>query len=69
MCNYCKATFYIKVTKYMKSFAAPLTKAEALRQQLEDLTGEQFVIIQNEYCPMCGERVKEVGGMNELSKV
>ena len=65
MCNYCKAEFYIKVTKYAKSYSAPMTLAGQLRQQLEDLTGEQFVIIPNEYCPMCGERIKEVGGMND----
>lgn len=65
MCNYCKATFYIKATKYAKSFAAPLTRTEALRQELEDLTGEVYVPIPNEYCPMCGANLKEVGGMNE----
>ena len=66
MCNYCNAKFYIKVTKCAKSFSAPVTRIGALRQKLEDLTGEMYVEIPNQYCPMCGSKmvVKEVGGMN-----
>ena len=65
MCNYCKAEYYIKVQKFAKSFSAPLTRAGELRQQLEDLTGECYVSIPNKYCPFCGERVKEEGGLND----
>lgn len=65
MCNYCNAEYYIKVQKFAKSFSAPLTKAGELRQQLEDLTGEAYVIIPNKYCPFCGEEIKEEGGLNE----
>lgn len=65
MCNYCNAEYYIKTQKYVKSYFAPMTLEGQLRQQLEDLTGEQFLIIPNQYCPMCGANLKEVGGMNE----
>ena len=65
MCNYCNAEYYIKVQKNVKSFLAPLTRAEQLRQQLEDLTGEAYVVIPNKYCPFCGKKIKEVGRTNE----
>ena len=65
MCNYCNEEYYIKVQKFAKSFSAPLTRAGELRQQLEDLTGEAYVIIPNKYCPFCGEEIKEEGGLND----
>ena len=68
MCNYCNAEYYIKVQKFAKSFSAPLTRAGELRQQLENLTGEAYVIIPNKYCPFCGEEIKEEGGLNEDTK-
>ena len=34
-----------------------MTKAEELRQQLLDLTGEVYLQIPNEYCAMCGEKI------------
>ncbi len=57
MCNFCNAQIYIKTIRYAKSLCAPLTRAEEIRQQLEDLTGEAYVQIPNEYCAMCGEKI------------
>ena len=65
MCNYCNAEYYIKVQKFAKSFCAPLTRVDELRQQLEDLTGECYIPVPNKYCPFCGEEIKKEGGMNE----
>jgi hypothetical protein len=57
---------YIKTIQYTKPFLAPLTRAEELRQQLQDLTGEVYLQIPSEYCAMCGEKItrtpKERGG-------
>ena len=59
-CKFCNATIYVKVVKHAKSVLAPRTEAEALRQRLEDMTGESYVILPINFCPMCG-RPKEKG--------
>lgn len=59
-CNYCKATVYIKTIQYTAPLLAPLTKAEELRQQLYNMTGEVYLSLPKQFCPMCGERI-EVG--------
>lgn len=56
-CNFCKADLYIKTVQYTKPLLAPMTRTEELRQELFDLTGEVYLQIQNEYCPMCGEKI------------
>ena len=59
-CNFCKADLYIKTVQYTKPLLAPLTRTEELRQELLDLTGEVYLQIQNEYCPMCGEKITRI---------
>lgn len=44
----------------MRSVLAPTTRAEELRQQLQDLTGEIYVPIESKYCPLCGKELKEL---------
>lgn len=61
-CNYCNAEIYIKVIQYSMPLLAPTTKAEELRQQLQNLTGEFYVQLPSEFCPMCGERKQQKGG-------
>lgn len=65
-CNFCKSDLYIKTVQYTKPLFAPMTRAEQLRQELLDLTGEVYLKISNEYCAMCGEKItrtpKERGG-------
>ena len=65
-CNFCKSDLYIKTVQYSKPLLAPMTRAEELRQELLDLTGEVYLQIPNEYCAMCGEKItrtpKERGG-------
>lgn len=58
-CNFCNAEIYIKTVQYTKPLLAPLTRAEELRQQLIDLTGEVFLKIPNKFCPICGEKKGE----------
>ena len=59
-CNFCKADLYIKTVQHTNPLLAPLTRAEELRQELLDLTGEVYLQIQNEYCPMCGEKIMRI---------
>ena len=56
-CNFCDKTIYFKTIKYTKSLLAPITRAEELRQRLEDLTGEIYVPLTKRYCPMCGNKL------------
>jgi hypothetical protein len=66
-CNFCNNDIYIKTIMYTKSsILAPNTRAEELKQQLEDLTGEVYLQLPNKFCPMCGGRIpKERGGKSE----
>lgn len=58
-CNFCNKPIYFKAIKYTASLLQPITKSESLRQQLEDLTGEVYVLVDSKYCPMCGRLLKE----------
>lgn len=64
-CNYCNTPIYVKVTRYAAPLLAPLTRAEELRQELINLTGEEFLYLPNQYCPMCGEKLYD---RDELQK-
>ena len=59
MCNFCKADLYIKTIQYTKPLLAPVTRADELRQELLNLTGEIYLPLPHKYCPMCGEKIKE----------
>lgn len=61
MCNQCNKNYYIKKIQYTAPLLAPLTKAEELRQELLNLTGEVYVMIEPLYCPFCGEKLKKGG--------
>lgn len=56
-CNYCKSELYIKTVQYTKPLLAPLTPEGELRDKLQDLTGEVYLKIPNQYCAMCGEKI------------
>lgn len=57
-CRYCNAKLFIKTVQYGKPLLAPLTKAEELRQQLQDITGEVYLELPNIYCAVCGEDLR-----------
>lgn len=57
-CKLCNVPVYIKAVKYARPLLAPTTEAEALRQKLEDITGEVYVAVPKNYCPICGKKVK-----------
>lgn len=58
-CNYCKVPIYIKAVQYTAPLLAPLTRAEELRQELTNITGEVYLPLQSQYCPMCGDERNE----------
>lgn len=59
-CYFCGIPIYMKAITHTKSLLAPATRAEELKQQLHDLTGEVYVLVDSEYCPLCGKKLKEL---------
>lgn len=57
-CEFCGAKLYFKTTQYARPLLAPLTEVQALRDKLLDLTGEVYVEIDADFCPMCGRNLK-----------
>ena len=58
-CNFCRADIYVKTRQYLRPVLAPITQEAAIEQELIEKTGWRYIMIQNNYCPMCG---KKVGG-------
>ena len=64
-CPYCQTTFFIKVIQCARPLLAPLTPEQELRDKLEDLTGESYIPIHNNYsdefhksfCGCCGAKM------------
>ena len=57
MCRLCKVPIYIKTIQHTMPLLAPMTRAEELRHELLNLTGEIYVQIPNNYCPNCGAKM------------
>lgn len=55
-CNFCKTQFYTKSIRNTMPLLAPITRADELRYELLNLTGEVYLPIETMYCPMCGEK-------------
>ncbi len=55
-CSFCKVPIYIKTIQYSAPILAPMTREQELRDELLNLTGEVYLPLQNQYCPMCGEK-------------
>ena len=53
-CPFCGEPLYIKVKRYTKPLLMPATRAGVLRDELIDITGEEYVPIKAKYCPLCG---------------
>lgn len=62
-CPYCQTTFFIKVIQCARPLLAPLTPEQELRDMLEDLTGESYIPIHNNYCPMCGKNLRRINSV------
>ena len=61
-CNFCNADIFIKTIQYSKPILAPASEVGVLRQKIQDMTGEAFVILPKRYCPMCGAKLAELKG-------
>ena len=61
-CNFCNTDIFIKTIQYSMPMLAPATEVEALRQKIQNMTGEAFVILPKRYCPMCGAKLEEMRG-------
>ena len=57
MCEYCQAEVYFKVKRIQRPLLAPLTHKEELEHELLDITGEEYIKVQNSFCPMCGRKL------------
>lgn len=53
-CGFCGTPIYVKVIRYTAPILAPLTRAEELRDELINLTGETFALFEANFCPHCG---------------
>ena len=53
-CPFCGKPLYIKIKRYTKPLLMPATHAAALRDELIDITGQDYVQIKAKFCPMCG---------------
>ena len=58
-CNYCKSPVYVKTIQYLAPVLAPMTRTEELRQQLYNLTGEVYLELPKQFCPMCGRKLPQ----------
>lgn len=58
-CNYCKSPIYVKTIQYLAPVLAPMTRTEELRQQLYNLTGEVYLELPKQFCPMCGRKLPQ----------
>lgn len=59
MCDFCNLKIYVQIKRYTKPILAPLTEVEQLEYELINKTGLQYIQIPNNYCPMCGRKLKE----------
>ena len=64
-CNFCNTEIFIKTILYSEPILTPATEVGVLRQKVQSMTGETFVILPKKYCPMCGVRLKELEGDKE----
>lgn len=55
-CGYCGIPLYVKTIQCAMPAVAPMTKADELRQQLLNLTGEVYVLVEAQFCPFCGKK-------------
>lgn len=62
-CEFCGTPLYVKTIQYTMPLLAPITRADELRNELLNLTGERYLHLEAKYCPLCGAKMK--GATNE----
>lgn len=53
-CSFCGTEVYVKVKQYLMPALAPMTYEQALSDELANITGEAYVVLNTRFCPMCG---------------
>lgn len=57
-CCFCGTPLYVKTVQHTMPLLAPITRADELRHELLNLTGEIYLPIEAKFCPMCGAKMK-----------
>lgn len=57
-CEFCGTTLYIKSVRHTMPLLAPITRADELRHELLNLTGEIYLPLEAKFCPVCGAKMK-----------
>ena len=57
-CNFCGTPIYVKTVQHTKPLLAPITRADELRHELLNLTGEIYLLLEAKFCPLCGAKMK-----------
>lgn len=57
-CEFCGTTLYVKTVQHTMPLLAPITRADELRHELLNLTGEIYLPLEARFCPICGAKMK-----------
>lgn len=57
-CEFCGTTLYVKTVQHTMPLLAPITRADELRHELLNLTGEIYLPLEAKFCPICGAKMK-----------
>ena len=57
-CEFCGTTLYVKTVQHTMPLLAPITRADELRHELLNLTGEIYLPLEAKFCPACGAKMK-----------
>ena len=57
-CTFCGTTIYVKTVRHTMPLCAPITRADELKHELLNLTGEIYLPIEMRFCPLCGAETK-----------
>ena len=57
-CEFCGTTIYVKTVQHTMPLLAPITRADELRHELLNITGEIYLPLEAKFCPVCGAKMK-----------
>lgn len=58
-CGFCGTTLYVKTVQHTMPLLAPITRADELRHELLNLTGEIYLPLEAKFCPVCGAKMRK----------
>lgn len=65
-CEFCGTTLYVKAVQHTMPLLAPITRADELRHESLNLTGEIYLPLEAKFCPVCGKKMKGVQSDGEV---